>query len=89
MEDSLALELLHELKKSSKRWFIAFIVTLILLFITNIIWIGVFITPVEETTTTTSYDVQSDNGSNAIYNGDGEVNINGGKSDSNKDNIND
>lgn len=78
--DSLALELLHEIKKTSKRWFILFIITLMLLFISNIIWLYAWCLPTEQTTT--SYDVQSDNGSNAIYNGDGEVNINGGESKS-------
>lgn len=35
---TLALELLHEVKKSSKRWFAIFIITLIALFGTNIAW---------------------------------------------------
>ena len=35
---TLALELLHEVKKSSKRWFIIFIITLLALIGTNIGW---------------------------------------------------
>ena len=38
MEDNkLALELLHEVKKTSKRYFILFIITLALMFISNAI----------------------------------------------------
>lgn len=36
---TLALEMLKELKKSSKRWFIAFIIVLVMLFATNIGWL--------------------------------------------------
>lgn len=39
MEESLATELLHEIKIQSKRWFIAFLVVLVLWFST----IGIFI----------------------------------------------
>ena len=77
--DSLALELLHEIKKTSKRWFILFIITLILLFTSNIIWLYAWCLQTEQT----SYDIQSDGNSNAIYNGSGEVNIDGGESESN------
>ena len=35
----LASELLHELKNTSKRWFVLFLITLILLFTTNILWL--------------------------------------------------
>ena len=34
----LATELLHELKSTSRRWFILFIIMLLLLFATNISW---------------------------------------------------
>ena len=77
--DSLALELLHEIKKTSKRWFILFIITLILLFTSNIIWLYSWCLPTEQT----SYDIQSDDNSNAIYNSSGELNIDGGTSESN------
>lgn len=65
---SLATELIRELKSTSKRWFIAFIVVLSLWFAT----IGGFIIylslPVEETTTTESYVTQDadDNGDNNV-----------------------
>lgn len=65
---SLATELIRELKSTSKRWFIAFIVVLSLWFAT----IGGFIIylslPIEETTTTESYVTQDadDNGDNNV-----------------------
>lgn len=39
---SLATELLRELKKQSKRWFISFIICLILLFLSNMAWLYVW-----------------------------------------------
>ena len=59
---TLATELIHEIKAQSKRWFIAFIVVLILWFST----IGVFFwyvsLPIDETTV----DIENDDG-NANY----------------------
>lgn len=39
---SLATELLRELKRQSKRWFISFIICLILLFLSNMAWLYVW-----------------------------------------------
>lgn len=76
---SLATELIRELKSTSKRWFIAFIVVLSLWFAT----IGGFIIylslPVEETTTETVTQDADDNGNNNYVGGDN----NGGSTDSN------
>lgn len=78
---SLATELIRELKSTSKRWFIAFIVVLSLWFAT----IGGFIIylslPIEETTTTESYVTQDadDNDDNNYIGGDNNV----GSTDSN------
>ena len=77
MEDNkLALELLHEVKKTSKRYFILFIITLALMFISNAIWLYAWYLPVEETTTTsTTVDqTSSDNSNNTYINEGGEVN---------------
>lgn len=66
--ESLATELLHELKTTSKRWFIAFITVLILWFATIGIFIWYVSLPAEE------YDIDqtaSDRGFNII---DGEYN---------------
>lgn len=68
--DSLATELLKELKAQSKRWFMCFIICLVILFISNMAWLIAWTTP------DSSYEVTSDNGSNAVYS-EGEVNIGG------------
>ena len=76
MEDNkLALELLHEVKKTSKRYFILFIITLALMFISNVIWLYVWCLPVEETSSisTTVDQDSSDNSNNTYINGGGEV----------------
>lgn len=76
---SLATELIRELKSTSKRWFIAFIVVLSLWFAT----IGGFIIylslPVEETVTETVTPDADDNGNNNYVGGDNNV----GSSDGN------
>lgn len=76
---SLATELIRELKSTSKRWFIAFIVVLSLWFAT----IGGFIIylslPVEETVTETVTQDADDNGNNNYVEGDNNV----GSSDGN------
>lgn len=68
-ESNLATELLHEIKRASKRNFILFIITLIMLFVTNALWLYAWTLPVEETSvTTTTVDQDSeDNGSNTLY----------------------
>ena len=78
--DNLATELLKELKVTSKRWFLLFIITLFLLFITNVIWLYAWNLPTEETTST-SYDIQSEDDGNAIYSESEGVTI--GESDDN------
>ena len=60
--ESLATELMKELKSNAKRWFIAFIIVLILWFITIALFIGYINQPVEETITYTQ-DADSDNNS--------------------------
>ena len=70
---SLATELIRELKSTSKRWFIAFIVVLSLWFAT----IGGFIIylslPVEETVTETVTQDADDNGNNNYVGCDNNV----------------
>ena len=73
--DKLALELLKEVKCSCKRWFIAFIIALFLLFSTNIVWLYNWCIPAE--TNTESYDIDSSDNGNAVYNNSGEVNVDG------------
>lgn len=75
--DNLATELLHEIKRTSKRNFILFIITLVMLFVTNALWLYAWTLPVEETsvtTTTTTVDQDSeDNGSNTYIDSEGDV----------------
>lgn len=74
--DNLATELLHEIKRTSKRNFILFIITLVMLFVTNALWLYAWTLPVEETAvTTTTVDQDSqDNGSNTYIDSEGDVN---------------
>lgn len=74
-EDRLALELLKELKSISKRWFILFIITLILLFTTNIAWLYAWNLP--DSSSSRSYDIEAQDNGDAIYNNSGEVNLDG------------
>jgi hypothetical protein len=73
--DNLATELLHEIKRTSKRNFILFIITLVMLFVTNALWLYAWTLPVEETSvTTTTVDPDSqDNGSNTYIDSEGDV----------------
>ena len=75
MEDKLTLEIFKELKKTIKRYFIAFMILLFFFFATNIAWMIAWNLPSEDTTQ--SYDIDSKDNGNAIYNDDGKVNVNG------------
>ena len=69
--ETLATELLHELKASSKRWFIAFITVLILWFATIGAFLWYISLPVEEYSD--EYTVEQDadrNGINKFIGGD-------------------
>ena len=59
--ESLASELLHEVKATSKRWFILFIICLIMLFATNLALLYAWNLPAEETTITQESDNASHN----------------------------
>ena len=73
--DKLATELLHEIKAQSKRWFILFLVTIILLFISNALWLYAWCLPVEDISCQTT--VESNDSGNANYlEGNGDI-ING------------
>ena len=73
-DEKLALELLHELKRSCRRWFIAFIIAIVMLFATNLTWLYAWNLPNESESTT----ISSDDNSNANYiNGQGDI-TNGG-----------
>ena len=78
VEDKFATELLHEVKASAKRWFIAFIVVLCLWFATIGVFVWYISLPVE---VSESVEQQSDNNSNNYVVG-GDYN---GLSESDKD----
>lgn len=73
--DSLATELLHSLKSSCKRLFIAFIIVLAMLFATNLAWLYAWNLPSEESSQ--KYDIDAEDNGNAVYNNSGEVNVDG------------
>ena len=83
MEDNkLATELLHEIKSQSKRWFILFLITIILLFASNALWLYAWCLPLEESTITEQTTVESNNSGNANYL-EGNSDIVNGESDEN------
>lgn len=66
---SLATELLMEVKKQTRRWFIAFIICLILLFGSNMVWLYAW-----NQYEFTSCEINSEDGGNANYIGnDGDI----------------
>ena len=63
-EQSLALEMLTELKKSSKRWFVISIVLLIALVISNVGWL-IYESQWEEVTETQTIEQHQDDTDNS------------------------
>lgn len=61
--DNLATEMLKELKSNAKRWFIAFIVVLVLWFITIGLFVWYINQPIEETEYIQEANTQGDNSS--------------------------
>jgi hypothetical protein len=71
-KETLALEIMKELKASSKRWFISFIVVLILWFATIGMFIWYIYQPIEEVETTTSQDADTEGDNSPINQNIGE-----------------
>lgn len=67
-EQSLALEMLSELKKSSKRWFVISIVLLIALVISNVGWL-IYESQWEEVTETQTIEQHQDDTDNSNMSG--------------------
>lgn len=63
--DNLATEMLKELKSNAKRWFIAFIVALVLWFTTIGLFVWYINQPSEETIETTEYTQDANTGDNS------------------------
>ena len=73
--ENLATEILHELKAESRRRFILLIVTISLLFVSNVAWLIAWNLPNKEVTE--SYDLSGEDSANVIYNQMGDVDVNG------------
>ena len=67
-EQSLALEMLAELKKSSKRWFVISIVLLVALVVSNIGWL-IYESQWEEVTETQTIEQHQDDTDNSNMSG--------------------
>lgn len=67
-DQSLALEMLSELKKSSKRWFVISIVLLIALVISNVGWL-IYESQWEEVTETQTIEQHQDDTDNSNMSG--------------------
>lgn len=73
--ENLATEILHELKMESRRRFILLIVTISLLFVSNVAWLIAWNLPDE--VATESYELMGEDSANVIYNQMGDVDVNG------------
>ena len=71
-EESLATEMLRELKANSKRWFIISIVELVLLLFTITLFIAYLNTPVEDTETTYTQEADTQGQNSPISQNIGE-----------------
>ena len=67
-EQSLALEMLAELKKSSKRWFLVSIILLVALVVSNIGWL-IYESQWEEVTETQTIEQHQDDTDNSNMSG--------------------
>ena len=72
-DNGLASELLHIVKMQSRRWFIAFVIVLVMLFGTNLAWLYAWNLP--DDVTSESYEITAEDEGNAIYNESGGVDI--------------
>ena len=63
------------MERHSKRLWIAVLLLIVLMVVTNAAWL--FYESSFEDSATTTYEADADDGGNAIINGDGRVNING------------
>lgn len=78
MEERFATEILHELKASSRRWFVAFCIMVGLEIATLISFMWYISLPVDESTTTTEQTVEgSDNTNLNLVGGDYNESDNG------------
>lgn len=82
-DGKLAVELLMQLKTTIKRLFIVVLILTTMLFATNLAWLYCWNLPSENGES--SYNIESQDNGNAIYNEDGKVNVNGKNNSHKKD----
>lgn len=70
MEDKLATQLLKELKTQFKRLFVAFVIVMAMLFLSNLAWLYAWNLPGTETKTEV---VQDGTGTNNFIGNDGDI----------------
>lgn len=71
--DSLATDLLRELKAESKRRFILLIICIVFLFGSNMAWLVAWNLPIDDTVE--SYEMQGEDNANVVYNSKGDVDL--------------
>lgn len=74
--EKLATELLREVKLQAKCWFVLFLIVLVMLFTSNIVWLYAWCLQAEETISEETI-LEADDSGSAIINTNGEVNVNG------------
>lgn len=72
VDESLATEMLREVKANSKRWFIIAIIELVVLVFTVTLFIGYLNTPIEETETTYTQEADTEGENSPINQNIGE-----------------
>lgn len=78
MDNSLATDLLREIRQESRRRFIIIILLIVALVGSNLTWLIAWNLPATEETVTETYEVQGEDSSNVIYSsGQGDISING------------
>ena len=75
--DSLATELLREIKQESKRRFVIILLLIIALVSSNLAWLIAWNLPSEKEISSESYELQGEDNANVVYSsGEGDVRIN-------------
>lgn len=72
----LATELLREVKLRARRWFVLFLIVLVMLLTSNIVWLYAWCLQAEETISDETI-LEADDSGSAIINTNGEVKVNG------------
>ena len=73
-ENSLATEILHDLKQQSRRYFILSVILIVLIVLTNTVW-GIAWS--KHVSNANAYNLNGSNHSTVLYNNEGDVKING------------